>query len=521
MEKRSILAIALSIMVLLLWSALMPKQQPAANKALTESAPIASPAVTLPVPVTPVSVAPAVEVQFQNPQFEISFDESLAAVRQVIFKQYLGHKFILENGFDILDINTPFKKESASVDGVTFVQFDATKKITKVFILSKMSNFEGELRINVQSQSSQPIKLDIPLILGTLDFAPANVQSRFQDVVAVSADKTAFLNGRKETKLDNIKFACLREKYFSLIVEPEEKDWQMFVRKLTPQRSQVGIVGQPITLLPGQSMERKFRIYLGPQDLQILNKVNPQWATIINYGFFDFIGQLLLHLLQFFFAIVHNWGWAIVILSIAVYLILYPLTLKQMRSMKEMQALQPRIEELRKSLKDNPQKLNKEIMELYKVHKVNPFGGCLPLLLQMPIFFALYQVLSRSIALKGAHFLWIKDLSEPDRLIMLPSSLPILGNEINILPILMAIVMFFQQKMSMTGAHGASADMAQQQQKIMLIIFPVMFGFIFYRMPSGLVLYWFINSGLMVASQFWTKKPVLQQTGSPQRAGNK
>jgi len=514
MEKRSILAIALSIMVLLAWSALMPKPQPTANKDVTEAIPVISPAVTSPVLAAPRPAAPAAEVQYQNPQFEISFDEPAAAIRQIVFKQYLGHKFILENGFDILDINTSFKKESASADGVTFVQFDATKKITKVFILSKMSNFEGELKINVQSQSNQPIKLDIPLILGTLDFAPANVRSRFQDIVAVTAEKTMFLNGRKEIKLDNIKFAALREKYFSLIAEPEEKDWQVFVRKAGPQKSQVGIISQPFTLLPGQSVEKKFRIYLGPQDLQILNKVNPQWATIINYGFFDFIGQLLLHLLQFFFAIVHNWGWAIVILSIAVYLILYPLTLKQMRSMKEMQALQPRIEELRKSLKDNPQKLNKEIMELYKMHKVNPFGGCLPLLLQMPIFFALYQVLSRSIALKGAHFLWIKDLSEPDRLFMLPSSLPILGNEINILPILMAIVMFFQQKMSMSGAHGASTDMAQQQQKIMLIIFPVMFGFIFYRMPSGLVLYWFINSGLMVASQLWTKKPVLEQAGN-------
>jgi YidC/Oxa1 family membrane protein insertase len=141
--------------------------------------------------------------------------------------------------------------------------------------------------------------------------------------------------------------------------------------------------------------------------------------------------------------------------------------------------------------------MNKEIMELYREHKVNPFGGCLPLILQMPIFFALYQVLMRSVALKGAHFLWIKDLSEPDRLFRLPNSLPILGNDINILPIIMAIGMFVQQKLSMRGASGTAAE----QQKMMLVIMPVMFGFIFYRMPSGLVLYWFINSALMLFSQ--------------------
>ena len=165
--------------------------------------------------------------------------------------------------------------------------------------------------------------------------------------------------------------------------------------------------------------------------------------------------------------------------------------------MKKMQALQPAIEELRKTYKDNPQKLNTEIMQLYREYKVNPFSGCLPLLLQMPIFFALYQVLIRSVALKGAKFLWIKDLSSPDRLFTLPASLPFLGNEINLLPILMTIGMFIQQKFSMATTSTGSAE----QQKLMLILFPLMFGFIFYHMPSGLVLYWFINSALMLLYQ--------------------
>ncbi|MBI4972952.1 MAG: membrane protein insertase YidC, partial [Candidatus Omnitrophica bacterium] len=147
---------------------------------------------------------------------------------------------------------------------------------------------------------------------------------------------------------------------------------------------------------------------------------------------------------------------------------------------------------------DNPQRLNKEIMQLYREHKVNPFGGCLPLILQIPIFFALYQVLMRSVSLKGANFLWIKDLSGPDRLFTLPFSLPVLGNEINLLPILMTIGMFIQQKISMAASGSAS----NEQQKMMLILFPLMFGFIFYHMPAGLVLYWFINSTLMLVYQF-------------------
>jgi YidC/Oxa1 family membrane protein insertase len=177
--------------------------------------------------------------------------------------------------------------------------------------------------------------------------------------------------------------------------------------------------------------------------------------------------------------------------------VLYPLTLKQMKSMKAMQSLQPQIEELRRLHKNNPQKLNKEIMELYKAHKVNPLGGCLPMVLQIPIFFALYQVLSRTVALKGAPFLWIKDLSEPDKLFTLPNTFPVVGNEVNILPILMAVGMFFQQKTSMVSVNPSQAE----QQKIMIIVMPIMFGVLFYHMPAGLVLYWFINSGLTLAYQ--------------------
>ena len=164
--------------------------------------------------------------------------------------------------------------------------------------------------------------------------------------------------------------------------------------------------------------------------------------------------------------------------------------------MKEMQALQPHIEELRKLYKDNPQRLNKEIMELYRQHKVNPLGGCLPLILQMPIFIALWQAFQRSIVLKGASFLWIKDLSEPDRLFTITANFPI--KDVNILPILTAILMLIQQKISIVPASGSSAE----QQKMMTIMMPIIFGFAFYNMPSGWVLYFFVYSLLMLIYHF-------------------
>ena len=158
------------------------------------------------------------------------------------------------------------------------------------------------------------------------------------------------------------------------------------------------------------------------------------------------------------------------------------------------------MEKLKVQFKDNPQKLNKEVMELYKKYNINPLGGCLPLLLQMPIFIALYQALTKSIDLRGASFLWIKDLSAPDA-VAIPVTLPLIGDHINILPLAMVVLMIFQQKVSTKVMGSAVTEEQKQQQKMMLIMMPVMFGFIFYSMPSGMVLYWVVNTLLTIVEQ--------------------
>jgi YidC/Oxa1 family membrane protein insertase len=159
-----------------------------------------------------------------------------------------------------------------------------------------------------------------------------------------------------------------------------------------------------------------------------------------------------------------------------------------MVSMKKMQSLQPKINKLRERYNNNPQKLNKEMMDLYKEQRINPLGGCLPLILQMPVFIGLYQVLWRSVEFKGANFLWIKDLSEPDRLLIFPFSLPFIGNELNVLPVVMVVIMAIQQKLS--AKSMVVSDSSQlAQQKMMMTIFPVFIGVIFYKFASGLALY--------------------------------
>jgi len=504
MEKRLVITIAMCMLVLLAWSAFVSKTQPivhqdVASKVLQQSASVQQ-AVSEPS-ISPKQAQPQLHEKIKLANDEIDFSVEDAAINEVLFKEHKNYTLPLVNSFFIDDKNLNFKKEASGPDFITFVHSDPSKRITKRFDFSN-SKYSISLQLTIQNISNLPLKISLPIILGTQDFSSSNKFAQYEGIVVATKEQVKHLTSRKELKFSDISFVALRDRYFSLIVSPESAGYNVFTRKNNVQTAEIGIVTPEWTIPANGQIIENYKIYLGPQNLQTLNSVNPNWSAVINYGTFDFISQLLLQLLEFIFRIFHNWGWTIVVFSLVIYLLLYPLTLKQMRSMKEMQILQPKIEALRVTYKDNPQKLNKEIMELYREHKVNPLGGCLPLLLQMPIFFALYQVLMRSVALRGANFLWIKDLSEPDRLFMLPFSLPILGNEFNILPILMTIGMFVQQKFTMAKATGEAA----QQQKIMLIVMPLMFGVIFYRMPAGLVLYWFINSTLMLLTQIKASK---------------
>ncbi|MDD2751515.1 MAG: membrane protein insertase YidC [Candidatus Omnitrophica bacterium] len=503
MEKRLILAISISMLVLLAWSALMPKPpapiKVAALPSQNNTAQIQTESIKATSSKSSKEQVPLEQTKFSTEIFQLNFFEPIAALNDTVFKQYQSHHFLLQSSFLLGGSELLFHRESSPPGTLVFVQTDKDKKIKKEFIFSK-DNYTIDLVITIDNLSNLNLNYNLPLSLGKLNFAGDQVATRLEDVMIAAKEKNLFLNGKKEVKEDSIKFAAIREKYFTLLVDPENES-SAYIKKISAQESEIGLIPTNINIAPGGQFVQKLHIYLGPLDLKRINAIRPEWASVVNYGTFDFIGQIVLQLLEFFHRLVRNWGLAIILLSVGIYLLLYPFTLKQMRSMKEMQTLQPKVEALRKTYKDNPQKLNKEILELYREHKVNPLGGCLPLILQMPVFFALYQVMIRCVALKGAKFLWIKDLSEPDKLFLLPVNLPVLGNEFNLLPLLMAGLMFVQQKASLVSSGSTS----EEQQKIMMIVMPIMFGVIFYRMPSGLVLYWFVNSLLMLAYQLKVK----------------
>jgi len=299
----------------------------------------------------------------------------------------------------------------------------------------------------------------------------------------------------------------VRDKYFCSILYPLSSTSAAFMQPTGKQRVTSGILTKSNLLSPGVSYNFICRLYIGPQDTKILAELGRGLENIASFGTFDIISQGLLFILRFLHSIIPNWGVCIILICLLIFLVLYPLTAKSLASMKKMQTLQPEIEKLRNQYKDQPQKLNKEIMEMYRQNKVNPFSGCLPMFLQIPVFFALYQTLMRTIELKGASFLWIKDLSETDKLFILPKSLPVIGNEINILPIVMIVAMFLQQKLSMKSAGSSTM---QEQQKMMMFMMPVLFGFLFYHFPSGLTIYWVSYTILSILSQKLISRPEKQ-----------
>jgi len=298
----------------------------------------------------------------------------------------------------------------------------------------------------------------------------------------------------------NISWIALKNRYFAAILKPFENPMYAMIEGNRKIGLDTFLKTKDYTLSPGQTIEEDYLLYMGPIDGKRLKAVGYGMEQIVDYGWFGAISKVLLIILRFFHRWVKNWGLAIILLTLVVNILTFPLTRKSFMSMHQMKNVQPHMQKLKELHKDNPQKLNKEMMELYKTYNVNPFGGCLPMLLQIPIFIALYQGLIRSIELKGAHFLWIKDLAKPDAA-PLPFTLPVIGNHINILPLLMAGMMFLQQKITQGATTAAMTDDQAKQQKMMMFMMPLFFGFLFYNMPSGLVLYWLTNTILMSSEQ--------------------
>jgi len=316
-------------------------------------------------------------------------------------------------------------------------------------------------------------------------------EEKFQKVTFDSIEK-----GKDEhIKKANDGWIAMVQHYFvSAFVPKTDEPREFFTRKLATDLYAVGTVIPVGSVAPGETKSLDATLFSGPQESKRLDAVAPGFDLVKDYGWLTIIARPIFWAMEHIHAILGNWGWTIIVLTILIKLIFFPLSAASYRSMAKMKLVTPKMTEIRTRYKDEPQKMNAAMMELYKKEKINPLGGCMPILIQIPVFISLYWVLLASVEMRNAPWLWIADLAAPDTLF---GAYNIFGFHltIGILPILMAISMFVQTRLNPTPPDPVQA-------KIMLWM-PIIFSLMFFFFPAGLVLYWVVNNVLSIAQQ-WT-----------------
>ena len=298
-----------------------------------------------------------------------------------------------------------------------------------------------------------------------------------------------------------IQWAAIEDRYFMTSILPQEgaKGEMRLSTDDNTVKNQVVIDVGPIP--PNQNKTLDFRLFMGPKSVSLLKTYNCQLDRAVNFGWFDFLAKPCLWFMNFIYRFIPNYGVAIILLTILSRGIFWPLAKKSYKSMGEMRRLQPLMQEIREKYKDDKTRMNQEMMALYRTYKVNPMGGCLPMIIQLPVFFALYRMLYSAIELRHAPFFgWINDLSAPDRLFHFAYKIPFMDPPfgIPVLTLVMGATMLIQQKMSPQAGDPSQAKM--------MMLMPVIFTFIFINFSSGLVLYWLVSNLFSIAQQYYTQK---------------
>ncbi len=413
-----------------------------------------------------------------------------------------------------VDANFAFPKKprysliSANATKVVFGWKSNEAEITKTIEL-KEEHYTADVTISIKSRSSKAL-YGSPMITWSGAFKPKKSSGLLGFVKQPPVDSETpvyFLNGEVErekkvaglsessTTSGQVSWAGLESRYFLSVVIPRVQAQGLAVSYggVTPEQGGdrglwAGVSLPKIHIPAGDTERANFSVYVGTKEINDLKAVGVHLDDAIDYGWFTVVAIPIVYILQFFHSIIHNWGIAIILMTIFVKLLLHPINVKSLKSMKAMQQLQPKMKELQKKYKDDKQKLNQETMQLFKAHKVNPMGGCLPMVAQFPIYIALYKVLWNSIEIFHAPFFWFyKDLSAPD--------------PYYIMPVLLGLFMVAQQKIM----PSTSADPAQKK---MMMIMPVMFSGFMLFLPVGLVLYILVNTGMSVTQQWMYNKDI-------------
>jgi len=528
MEKRAFLAVVLSIVVFYIFSMVMgPDKKQVAPVApqntATAVAPAVQPAVT-PLTTSALQPAPASgaekDVKVETDLYTAVFSSRGAALKSMTLKKYREQNspaaslVILGNntdpalltfstrasGFNLSEsANYTADAETVTISGHDTRQLTFTYISGQGFTVRKVYSFGADsygvkLETQVLNNSAAAMVGSIQQVM-SYPPEPKVKDNRFDTAGsylyadnALKVDKVKDVASAAKRYDKNVQWAGFADKYFLSAILAEKNSIASAELKKNAAGFMESIVSSPqVTINAGQSVTVTHRLFVGPKDIDILKAQGNDLVQSLDLGWFTVLAKPLLYTLKYFYGYVGNYGIAIIIVTIILKAFFFPLTHKSYKSMKDMQKIQPKMAALKEKYKDDRDAMNKAVMELYREHKVNPLGGCLPMVVQIPVFFALYKALMFSIELRHApFFLWVTDLADKD--------------PYYVTPVIMGITMFIQQKMT-------PSQMDPIQQKMMLAL-PVVFTFMFLSFPSGLVLYWLVNNILTIGQQMYINKLV-------------
>ena len=553
-HARIFIAIALSFLIFLLWDLFFTpkappqKSQPATAERIEEqekqiaTTPYeqpakAPPAVPSPVPETPAvtEVEPARIITVTTPLYTARISTRNAAVVSFVLKNY---RETVERDSPLKELVTPGLPDgtalmgfnNGSVPGLRDAVFSVDREddtvridggeqdltftwtspqgvvVDKQYVFSNDTYLVG-LKLTVKNGSAQSIQDQMYLALQQKKEAEKGRVYGFTGPSALinnSLERVDLDDIDEKSSFDGtIRWVAIEKRYFlSGIVAKSPIDASMKIRLVDDNLFENQFVMPETVFRPGTQQTVDYNLFFGPKSLTLLRGFDNGLAKVINFGWFDFIAKPCLWLMNFIHDhLIPNYGIAIIILTLITKGLLWPLGTKSYKSMSQMKKLQPLIKEIKEKYGGDRKKVNEETMKLYKTYKINPLGGCLPMLVQLPVFFALYRMLYEAIELRHAAFFgWINDLSAPDRLFQFDFSIPFMQPPygIPVLTLVMGASMLLQQKMS--------PPMGDPTQAKMMMLMPIVFTVIFINFSSGLVLYWLVNNIVSMAQQYYTSR---------------
>ncbi|MFQ5736185.1 MAG: membrane protein insertase YidC [Thermodesulfobacteriota bacterium] len=523
MDRKTLIAIALSLVVLIGYPYLMryinpqqPKEQQARTGVERGAGVSAVSTEGAPAPVEPGAPAPesgkkvkAELMTVETPLFKAVFSNQGAGIESWELKDYSetiekGSKGInLASSIAVNDSFATRLVSNGTAETLVFTLPRATTvekgETTELVFLARTSAGLNVIKKYTVTGDSFIVKTDLSIVNTSKSAFQGDVVTSLASNVA-GKDKTGYHQGpvidsqdglkrqyEKEARLEGqqMRWIGIENKYFLAALYPLTEVPMGWSTQVPSAKSSSVSLRVPLDMPPGTATNFSYNTFLGPKEYDLLVRQKLRLEESIQFGMFAFMAKPMLVALNFFQRFLGNYGLAIILITIVIKIIFYPLSRHSLKSMKEMQKLQPQLAAIKEKYKDDKEKMNKELMEMYKRYKVNPVGGCLPMVLQIPVFIALYEVLYVAIELRHAPlFLWIRDLSDKD--------------PYYITPLLMGGTMFLQQKMT-------PSTMDPTQSKMMMFM-PLIFTYMFLKFPSGLVLYWLLNNILTIAQQYYIQR---------------